>query len=695
MKLFPRTMLIVALTLVILILFVNTVVLGVVGEQLNRLEESNISQSMDRIDSLLARQSEVQLAELRDNAHWDDIYYFVQDPEGSFIAAYFVAGTYYYMDLNFVLLYDLNGTLVDGGAYDFESGELTDIPEDLTDFVQEHPYLLQHEGLDDDHQMITRVGDQVVMLGTSPVLTTEETGPIMGSLLMGRVIDNGEINDLAEEGDVLLEARTAYDPDLPADYRAAMDDPNFLTSNRSFHVVDADTVTLFAPIRDSNGSLAMLLKITGDRAIYSQGLAAFQYVSLTLLSVLVADGIILLFLLTRYVIRPVSGLNREMKNIGSSGDISARVPQLGHDDEIAQLSGAFNEMMGQLELKDRGLKESQQRYRDLVETSTDWIWQTDGDWRIKYSNAVATDHLGIDLEELRTMTLFDLMEGAERSEMEIRAADMHGKWPPLRGVILNIRSRNGRKLRFEMNAQPIFDEAGNWHGYNGMARDITDRVRNEEALEKSNKQLTLLSSITRHDILNQATILSGYAELLRERIDDPELIEHLDKQQRAIDTVVRQIKFTAVYQQLGTQEPIWHDVPKMLDSTLRQLDLREMKVEIDVLPFEMLADPILERAFYNLFDNALRHSGAGLMKITTMVQGDDLLLIFQDNGRGVPQDKKELVFYRGFGQNSGLGLFLVREVLGTTNIVIAENGTPGEGARFEIRVDPGHWRRLG
>lgn len=692
MRLFPRTLIIVALTLILLILFINTVVLGVVGHQLNRLEETNITQSMERIDSLIVRASEVQLAELKDNAHWDDIYNYVQHPTDGFIAAYFVSGTFHYMNLNYVLLFGLNGTMVDGGAYDFNTMALTDVPSDLTDYVRDNPYLLQFDGLDDSHQVISRIGDRVVMLGTCPVLTTEETGPTMGSLLMGRVFDDTEIIDLAKDGDVVLEAVEAFDPDMPSDYLTALADPALLGSNRSFQV-DSDTITMFAPLRDSNGSLVMLMKITTDRAIYTQGMATFQYVNLTVILVLVADGSILLFLLTRYVIKPVSSLNKEMRNIGGSGDLSARVAPLGHDDEIAQLSGAFNEMMGQLELKDRGLKESEQRYRDLVETSTDWIWQTDPNWRIKYSNAIAIDQLGIGPDELRKMSLFDLMEGAERSEIEMRFAGMKDERAPIRSLVLNIRTKDGRKLLYEMNAQPIFDESGTWQGYYGMARDITERVRNEEALEKSNKQLTLLSSITRHDILNQATILSGYAELLREKIDDPELVQHLDKQQKAIDTVARQIKFTAIYQQLGTQEPIWHDVKKIIESALRQLDMREMDVVIDVMAVEVLADPILERAFYNLFDNVLRHSGADRLNISTLVQGEDLLILFQDNGKGVLADRKERIFSRGFGQNSGLGLFLVREVLDATDIKIVENGTPGAGARFEIRVGAGHWRR--
>jgi signal transduction histidine kinase len=56
---------------------------------------------------------------------------------------------------------------------------------------------------------------------------------------------------------------------------------------------------------------------------------------------------------------------------------------------------------------------------------------------------------------------------------------------------------------------------------------------------------------------------------------------------------------------------------------------------------------------------------------------------------------KEKIFERGFGKNTGLGLFLAREILVITGITITENGTPGKGARFEITVPKGMWRRKG
>ncbi len=105
---------------------------------------------------------------------------------------------------------------------------------------------------------------------------------------------------------------------------------------------------------------------------------------------------------------------------------------------------------------------------------------------------------------------------------------------------------------------------------------------------------------------------------------------------------------------------------------------------------------MLERVFFNLFDNAVRHGG----RVTGIVvrcepSAGGLAIVVEDNGRGIPEDEKEKIFLRGYGKNKGFGLFLVREILSINGISIRENGTPGGGARFEIRVPPGSYRSGG
>lgn len=108
---------------------------------------------------------------------------------------------------------------------------------------------------------------------------------------------------------------------------------------------------------------------------------------------------------------------------------------------------------------------------------------------------------------------------------------------------------------------------------------------------------------------------------------------------------------------------------------------------------EIFADPLLERVFYNLLDNTIRHSKrATFISLSCQERPKGLAILWEDDGTGIPDTEKEEIFERGFGKNTGLGLFLVREILAITGISIRETGTAGQGAKFEIIVPAGTYR---
>jgi sensor histidine kinase regulating citrate/malate metabolism len=105
---------------------------------------------------------------------------------------------------------------------------------------------------------------------------------------------------------------------------------------------------------------------------------------------------------------------------------------------------------------------------------------------------------------------------------------------------------------------------------------------------------------------------------------------------------------------------------------------------------------MLSRVYYNLIDNAVRHG----MTVTEIrfecsVQDDRLVIVCEDNGTGIADLDRAGLFLQGSGRNTGYGLFLIREILAITGFSIRETGQEGCGARFEITVPPGAFRRSG
>lgn len=222
-----------------------------------------------------------------------------------------------------------------------------------------------------------------------------------------------------------------------------------------------------------------------------------------------------------------------------------------------------------------------------------------------------------------------------------------------------------------------------------QGQDITERKQAEEALRTANMKLQTLSSITRHDILNEIMVFQGFLSFASEMSVDPVQAGYLEKLKRSADTIHRQIEFTRTYEELGVKKPAWLSVADLIGK-LRPTDL---PVQSSPEPYQVLADPMIEKVFTNLMDNTIRHAeGATGVEIRCEVRDGELTIIWEDDGPGVPDDQKERIFGRGVGKNTGFGLFLTREILAITGIAIQETGVYGEGARFEIVVPKGAWR---
>lgn len=229
-------------------------------------------------------------------------------------------------------------------------------------------------------------------------------------------------------------------------------------------------------------------------------------------------------------------------------------------------------------------------------------------------------------------------------------------------------------------------------GLIGMLVDISDQKNLENALKGVNRQLNLLTSITRHDINNKITAINGFIGLLLEKNMESASRSYIERIAAAVQAIESQIAFTKVYQDLGTREPRWQALESVISGLLVPDTLHLVH---KVHGIRVFADPMLERVFFNLLDNTLRHGGPVTQVRVSAVAGrsDSLVIVWEDNGIGIPPEEKERIFERGFGKNTGLGLFLVREVLGISGITIAETGIPGQGARFEIVVPNGMYRR--
>lgn len=171
------------------------------------------------------------------------------------------------------------------------------------------------------------------------------------------------------------------------------------------------------------------------------------------------------------------------------------------------------------------------------------------------------------------------------------------------------------------------------------------------------------------------------------------MITFITKEKKAAETIRSQILFTRDYQNIGVHSPQWHNIAEMVSLATASIDPSQVLITVDLPPVEIYADPLLEKVFFNLIDNSIRH-GEHVTGITirSEAEQDDLLILVEDNGIGVPDKEREKIFRWEYFKNTGFGLFLSREILAITNLSINETGIPGKGARFVIRVPRSGYR---
>jgi len=367
-------------------------------------------------------------------------------------------------------------------------------------------------------------------------------------------------------------------------------------------------------------------------------------------------------------------------------ELSAAYQQITATDE------ELRRMLEELREYQETLAENERRYRRIISGTFDaMVIHQEG--KIIWANEKALEIIGASrMQDIVGRNVLNFVHPGSRQEVIGRMArmvqDQSVVMPLIEEKFLRL---DGSPVDVEVTATSTVEDGK--PATIVAFRDITDRKRMQEALMTANRKLHILNSITRHDIQNKVTVLSGYLTLLRDHQKGRDMEKCLDSLENTVHAIQQIITFTRTYQDLGVRSPEWQAVSDVAGRVMGQFELEGIAVDLLDCSCEVFADPMLEKVFYNLIDNALRYGGGiSGIRISCTKEDGDLVIAFEDDGVGIPDDQKEHIFEQGYGKGTGLGLFLSREILSITGIGIRECGTPGSGARFEIRVPQGLWR---
>ncbi|MFA7695317.1 MAG: histidine kinase N-terminal 7TM domain-containing protein [Methanoregula sp.] len=325
---------------------------------------------------------------------------------------------------------------------------------------------------------------------------------------------------------------------------------------------------------------------------------------------------------------------------------------------------------------------------DILRTMPDGVVIADPEGKIIVANAAAAKILKMSEQDLHGCLMQDLFPVQVCTA--IRSALLStGTVSDLEAVLTR-----GEYCVAGIAGTLVRDPSGKTAGFVLILRDITDRKSGETALRVANEKISLLSQMTRHDISNLVTALSGYLDLLKEKNDTPENSAYLATCTGIVEKISRHLQFSREYQEIGSHQPAWQLLDWLIARGITAFPHEGITITTHVAPVEIYTDPLAFKVMYNLFENAVRHGGhIRRFEVSTQEQPDGtLLVIFADDGVGVRNEDKPRIFDYGYGSHTGIGLSLSRDILLMTGIRIAETGTAGKGARFEISVPPGAWR---
>jgi sensor domain CHASE-containing protein len=363
MTLRQKTILITSLTLAGLLASLYAILVFLTQRSTAELEAAEAQRHAASVQAAL----DLRLADLRvkaaDWATWDETYQFVAGENPSYIENNLDDTAIAQLQLNVMLFVNPSNAVVYGKAVDLQTVAEVPLPPALVELGKSGTALTRLASADSAPSGIVLLPEGPLLVAARPILRSDAQGPIRGTLVFGRYLDEAELAQLSTIAQFPLTTRTFNGDALPADFQTAQ---QALTgSTRLFtQPLDAATFGGYVRLDDFFGQPAVLLRVESPRHISEQAQSTLLNTALTLLIVGLSMGMIAWWVLDRQVLSRLLKLSNVINAIRRSGDLTQRVAATGKD-EVAQLGNAFNGLVGQLQhtvanLEDREAERSRQ-----------------------------------------------------------------------------------------------------------------------------------------------------------------------------------------------------------------------------------------------------------------------------------------------------------------------------------------------
>jgi len=392
-----------------------------------------------------------------------------------------------------------------------------------------------------------------------------------------------------------------------------------------------------------------------------------------------------------YIIKPFT--ERELQTVIEIALYKAELDR-EYRKEHARLEDWTRQQTKDLQQANEALAASERKYHEFISLLPEIVFECDLAGNLILVNENSLQFFGYTKEDLkRGLNLFDHIVPEDRERVRQGIGRVAGGSKTTGSQYTGLL-RDGTRFPLLVYTTRVI-ENGRCTGIRGILVDISEQKKAEQSMQQVIKKLGILNSITRHDILNKLTSLSVFLDLIGEDQPSPEKKGYIAQCTAIAATINRQVEFMRDYQEIGIRLPVWQDPAAIIRHVAVVNYAPDLTIQVPDPGFEIFTDPLFEKVIETFIENAIRH-GEHVTTMTFSVREEEseLHITCEDDGAGIPAGDKEHIFEKGFGRNTGLGLFLAREILDITGITLRETGVYQNGARFEIIAPKEAYRKV-
>jgi PAS domain S-box-containing protein len=670
------------------------------------LEADFARQDIDRASSALANEITTLDRTNNDYSSWNETYWFLQGKNRHFASSDFPPSAMAQIKVNFVVIFNHAGREVFARGFDVRKRKEVSVPADLAGYVRGSSLAAKVEASQRGASGIIMLAAGPFLIDARPVLTSNSDGPALGTLMMGRALDEHALMRLAAMTHLSLDLQRIDTLALRSSFESStgrMIRPNIVEVQDE----GRDSLAAYEELADIRGDPAFILRVHLKRDISEQGQTTLLQFLLLLLAAGFTFGAVTLYLLERTVLSRVANLSQRITQIGASGDLAARVAVTGKD-ELAFLANAINGMLEDLQRAETERDEGRARLGMIIEKMPAVLWTTDSDLRFTSSVGAGLEHLGLKPNQMVGSSVYDYFRtddpdfpaiAAHRRALAGETASYEMEWA----------SRG-----FESHVQPLHDAEGAVIGVIGVGLDVTDRRHLADQLRQSQKMQAVgqLAGGVAHDFNNILMVVKGHAEILLNRVQSGSPlrnnVEQVDKAADRAASLTRQLLAFSRMQVLQARVLDLNEVvggmTKMFSRVIGE------NIELTFVPGTKLgrvkADPgQIEQVLLNLVVNArdAMESGGRITIETSNVQlerdycakhhniepGPWVMLTVSDTGCGMDAKTQARIFEPFFttkaqGKGTGLGLATAYGVVKQSGGFIYVYSEVGHGTTFKV-----------